>query len=91
MDTKVNRAYRNSVFIDILDQEYAVNQFGKAQKEEGREEGRIIESVEIYRKEMDMDDQSILNRIMEKFHLDRHEAERYVMAGAPGKAYQAGE
>jgi len=41
MDTKVNRAYRNSVFIDILDQEYAVNQFGKAQKEKGRQEGGI--------------------------------------------------
>ena len=74
-----------SIVIMLFDQEYAVKQFGIAQ----REEGRIIESVEIYRKEMDLDDQSILNRIMEKFKLDRHEAEQYVMAETPEKVYQA--
>ena len=82
MDTKVNREYRNSVFIDILDQEYAVNQFGKAQKEEGREEGRIIESVEIYRKEMDMDALAVPPEEQQKYALLLKEAnEQYSSEG----------
>ena len=46
--------------------------------EKGREEGAIDNTVDIYRNEMDMDDQTIINRLMAKFKLTYHDAAAYV-------------
>ena len=64
--------------IKLFDQEYATQQYGKAQKEEGREEGRIIEAVNIYRNEMNMDDEAIIKVIIKKFGLSAEMAQEYV-------------
>ena len=48
------------------------------ERRKGREEGAIINTVDIYRNEMDMDDQTIVNRLMEKFKLSYHDAAAYV-------------
>lgn len=51
------------IMIMLFDQEYAVKQYGRTQKEEGRaeglEEGRILERIDIYR-EAGMDDYTCL-------------------------------
>ena len=47
---------------------------------EGEAEGRIAESVVIYRDEMNMDDSSIISRIRDKFDLSQEIAEKYVLA-----------
>ena len=60
--------------IMLFDQEYAIQQYGYEQKEEGREEGRILERIDIYRHEMNMDDNSIIAAIQKKFNLTPEEA-----------------
>ena len=40
---------------------------------------RILEAVSIYRDEMKMDNNSIISRIMERFMLQRKDAEKYVL------------
>lgn len=65
-----------------------MEKYEKQAREEGREEGRIAESIEIYRKEMELDNQTILARIMEKFKLDRKTAEGYVLAESAGEIYK---
>ena len=47
-------------------------------REEGREEGRILGNIDVYR-ETGMDDQSIIAAIQKKFGLTQEEAERYVL------------
>ena len=54
------------------------DEFVKAE-EEGREEGRILEAVVIYRDEMHMSDELITEAIMNKFSLSLEDAEAYVM------------
>ena len=53
-------------------------------KEEGRAEGeaqgRIAESVRIYREEMNLDNSTIISRIKDRFDLPQQVAEEYVLA-----------
>ncbi len=71
------------IMIMLFDQEYAVKQYGRTQKEEGRveglEEGRILERIDIYR-EAGMDDQSIIAALRKKFGLTQEKAESYVLS-----------
>ena len=46
----------------------------------GLMEGRIKESVVIYRDEMNLDDSSIISKIRNKFGLTQEAAEQYVLA-----------
>ena len=71
--------------IMLFDQEYAVEQFGRSQKKEGYQEGiqegiqkGILEAVAIYREELELDDEVIIEKIMKKFSLSRADAEEYV-------------
>lgn len=64
-----------TIMITLFNQEYATKQYGKAQKEEGR----ILEAVDIYRDEMNMDNEAIIKAIMKKFNLSRKTAEEYVI------------
>ena len=81
-------AEREKEVIDIMvmlfDQEYAVRQYGIAQMNEGRqqglEEGRILERIDMYRNEMGMDDEAIIAAIQKKFDLSESEARKYVWA-----------
>lgn len=70
------------IMIMLFDQEYAVEQYGRAQKEkgraEGREEGRIMEAVLIFRNEMHKSDDEIRTAIMKRFSLTMEEAMVYV-------------
>ena len=64
------------IMITLFDQEYAMEQYGKAQQEEGR----VIEAIDIYRYEMKMSDEAIITKIMKKFSLSLDEAKSYVCA-----------
>ena len=48
-------------------------------REEGRKEGAIGEAVSIYRDDMGMDNQSIIQRIASKFNLTGEQAQLYVL------------
>ena len=50
-------------------------------REEGREEGKIIGTVETYR-DMGLDNNSIIKRLVEKYGLSRSKAEAYVLETA---------
>ena len=45
----------------------------------GLEQGRIMEAVSIYRDEMEMDDNSIIKKIMKRFTLQEQDARKYVI------------
>ena len=45
----------------------------------GRREGTISGAVTIYRDEMGMDDQTIISRIISRFHLTPDQARNYVL------------
>ncbi len=74
--------------ITLFDQKYAVEQYGKVQKEEGfekgrrrgrregREEGKIIEFISI-RKEDGWKRTDILKNVVDRFGVDKKEAEKY--------------
>ena len=51
-------------------------------REEGREEGRILERIDIYRNEDHLSDEEIIRRIMSKFNLSEEAAKDYVLAPA---------
>jgi len=70
-----------NIMIMLFDQEFAVEQYGRSQKKEGRAEG-IIQLVDAYRDEMGLDDETIISRIMKRFSLSRKDAESYVSAPA---------
>ena len=53
-------------------------------KEEGRAEGRIFESVDIYRNELNMDNDSIIAAIRKKFNLSLEKAKEYVLSPVNG-------
>ena len=54
-------------------------QIGEARGEvRGEARGRILQSVDIYRNEMQLDDDRILQKIMEKFHLTEPVATEYL-------------
>ena len=44
----------------------------------GESRGRVLQAIEIYRSEMDLDDAQILQKITEKFVLDESEAKQYM-------------
>ena len=46
---------------------------------QGVAQGRILESVEIYRNEMNMDNESIIRTICKKFNLAPEKAKEYVL------------
>ena len=75
-----------NIMITLFDQEYAVEQFGRSQKKEGFTEGeakgRIREAVTIYREELELDDETIISKIMKRFSLSHKDAESYVQAPA---------
>lgn len=48
--------------------------------QEGLEEGRILERIDMYRNEMNMDDASIIAAIQKKFNLTNEEARNYVLS-----------
>ena len=50
-------------------------------REEGREEEKIIGTIETYR-EIGLDDQTIIKNIIMKYNLDQEEAEKYVFSVA---------
>ena len=50
--------------------------------EEGREEGRIQERIDIYRNEDRLSDEEIIHRIMAKFGLSEEVAKEYVLETA---------
>ena len=66
------------IMITLFDQEYAVEQFGRSQKSEGI----IAGTVTVYREEMGLDDETIIEKIMKKFSLNRKDAEKYVLTTA---------
>ena len=71
------------IMITLFDQEYAVEQFGRSQKKEGVAEGEargIRAAVDIYREELEFDDETIIDKIMSGFSLSRKDAENYVLA-----------
>ena len=68
------------IMIMLFNQEYAMQQYGYEQKEEGREEGRILERIDMYRHEMNMDDDSIIAAIQKKLNLTLEEARTYVLS-----------
>ena len=51
----------------------------KFEDEETRLEGRITESVSIYRDEMNLDNDSVIAKIKDKFGLSQEAAEQYVL------------
>lgn len=67
------------IMITLFDQEYAVEQYGRSQKKEGIQEGKVLEAVAIYREELELDDETIISKIMKKFSLTRKNAEEYVL------------
>ena len=64
--------------IMLFDQEYAVEQFGKSQRAEGRMEGAIIEAIKLYHDEINLPPTEIIKKIMTRFNLEKSEAEKYV-------------
>ena len=66
------------IMITLFDQEYAVKQYGKTQKKEGK----ILEAISIYRDELNLDDETIIGKIMKRFSLSRKDAESYVLTPA---------
>lgn len=52
-----------------------------AKEAKGREEGKIIGTVETYR-DMGLDNNSIIKRLVEKYGLSRSKAEAYVLETA---------
>ena len=51
----------------------------------GLEQGRIMEAVSIYRDEMEMDDNSIIKKIMKRFTLQEQDARKYVIPQSNAK------
>ena len=73
------------IMITLFDQEYAVEQFGRSQKKAGLAEGEakgIKAAVSIYREELELDDETIIRKIMKRFSLSRKDAESYVLTPA---------
>lgn len=73
------------IMITLFDQEYAVEQFGRSQKKAGLAEGEakgIKAAVNIYREELELDDETIIRKIMKRFSLSRKDAESYVLTPA---------
>ena len=64
--------------IMLFDQEYAVEQFGKSQKAEGRTEGEIEGVIKLYQDELHLAPAEIVIKIMDRFGLERDAAEKYV-------------
>ena len=60
---------------DYMDIRREERQIGEAH---GEARGRILQSVDIYRNEMQLDDDRILQKIMEKFHLTEPIATEYL-------------
>ena len=67
------------IMITLFDQEYAVEQYGRSQKAEGKAEGNIEGAVSVYRDEMGLDNETIINKIMRRFTLSREDAKSYVL------------
>ncbi len=63
------------------DEAAAMELFKEEGRKEGREEGKILGAVETC-KDLGMDNNSIVQRLMTKFSLTRTEAESYVLATA---------
>ena len=64
------------IMITLFDQEYVMEQYGKTQKKEGREEGKIIEYISI-RKEDGWKKKEILTKLVDRFGMNKSEAKRY--------------
>ena len=47
-------------------------------RREGREEGRVLQSIEIYRNEMNMDNDQIRQKLIEKFSMNESEASDFL-------------
>ena len=62
------------IMITLFDQEYATEQYGKSQ----RAEGEIIGSIKLYHEEMNMTSTEIIRKIIDRFGLEKAEAEKYV-------------
>jgi len=77
-----------NIMITLFDQKYAVEQYGKVQKEEGFEkgwrkgrrkgceEGKITEFISI-RKEDGWKRTDIIKKVIDRFGVDKKEAEKY--------------
>lgn len=48
-------------------------------REEGMREGRILQTISIYREELHLDDNEIQDRIQSRFQLSEEEAGRYIV------------
>ena len=64
--------------ITLFDQEYATEQYAKSQRAEGRQEGAICEAITLYHEEMHLTPTEIIRKIMDRFDLEKAEAEKYV-------------
>ena len=74
MSDMVRREYKNSGFIYLFDQEYAVNQYGKAQRAEGERIGEERgEKKGEYNERL-----SNIRRAMKKQNMDLQEAMDYM-------------
>ena len=60
----------------ILDR--AIERGRKEGRMEGRKEGRILEAVDIYKKEMKLDESSIISQLVRKFGLTPEIARKYL-------------
>ena len=67
--------------IMLFDQDYATEAYGKQQRREGREEGRILDRIEVYRED-GLDEETISAKIMEKFNLTKTDAAAYLAEAA---------
>lgn len=48
-------------------------------REEGMREGRVLQTISIYREEMHLDDEEIQKRIQTRLQLSEEEAEKYIV------------
>ena len=62
------------IMITLFDQEYATEQYGKSQ----RTDGAICEAIALYHEEMKLTPTEIIRKIMDRFGLEKTEAEKYV-------------
>lgn len=69
-----------NIMFGYFDKEYQIELLKEAEREEGREEGRIIEAVEMYRELTDMDDSQIISALIKKFNISAEKAEEYVLS-----------